>query len=164
MSKRYLLFFAALILSTSTFYGCEEDITPKPPKNDTDTTSPRVTFNSPATDAVDVAVDSTISVTFSEEINAFTVTTDTFSVTGDDAVDGEIVLAGGNLVATFTPSANLTNGTLYTVYLTSGIKDDGDNSLTPFIWNFTTVDSDDGDATSATPKVFGTAIYGRNKF
>ena len=162
MNRRYLLLFAAIILSASTFYGCEENETPKPHKDD-DETSPTVTFVFPPADATDVAVDTSISVTFSEEINAFSVTTDTFSVTGDDAVEGEIELAGGNLVATFTPSANLSNGTTYSVTLTSGIKDIDDNSLTSVTWDFTTVAAPQG-TQGEDGKVFGTAKFGKDNF
>ncbi len=103
---------------------------------DSDTTAPTVTFRSPSSGATGVAVDSTISVVFSEAMDTSTITISTFTV--DNAATGTIAFSGGNTIATLTPSSNLLNNTTYTVSLGAGIENVAGNSLSTTSWSFVT--------------------------
>lgn len=99
-----------------------------------DTTKPTVSQTSPANGVTGVAVNSAISVTFSEAIDPSTVTTSTFQVAG---VTGPVSVNG--TTATFTPSSNLGYNTPYTVTLTTGVKDTAGNTMAAnYTWSFTT--------------------------
>ncbi len=99
-----------------------------------DTTPPAVTSTSPANGATGVAVNATISATFSEVMDASTITTATFTVSG---VAGTV--AYSETTATFTPSGNLANNTTYTATITTGAKDAAGNPLANnYTWSFTT--------------------------
>ena len=102
-----------------------------------DTSGPSVTLKSPADGVTNISIDSTISATFDEAVNSATITASTFTVS--DGVAGTIALSGGNTIATFTPSSDLSNNTTYTVTLTTGITDDSGNTFAGTFWSFTTV-------------------------
>lgn len=118
-----------------------------------DTTPPSVAGVSPAADAADVAVNSSVTATFSESINPLTVTGATFQLAnGATPVAGTVSASGGT--ATFQPSAPLANATTYTATLTTGIKDPAGNALASSrSWSFTTGAAAD----IAPPAVTGTS-------
>src|SRR6202790_3281319 len=100
---------------------------------------PAVVSTVPANGAASAAVNTTISATFSEVMNAATINAASFTVTGPGAtpVAGAITFAG--TTATFTPTAALANGTLFTAMITTGAKDAAGAALaTNFAWTFTT--------------------------
>ena len=100
----------------------------------TDTTPPVVSTTSPANGATDVPINSSISATFSEVMDASTITTATFTVSG---VSGTVAYSG--TTATFTPSTNLASSTTYTATITTGAKDLAGNSIVSnYVWSFTT--------------------------
>ncbi len=104
-----------------------------------DTTPPAVDTGtiSPATGATGVAVNAPISVSFSEPMDASTITAATVEVSGGGAaVTGTITYTGQT--ATFTPDAILRYDTTYTVTITSGAKDPAGNPLAQYSWTFTT--------------------------
>jgi len=107
--------------------GAEADIMP-----------PRVTGTSPEEGTTGVPTTSSITATFSEDIDPATVTTATFSVK-DEAnatVPGTVASAGST--ATFSP-ASLSQGTRYTATLSTGIKDTAGNAMSQErSWSFTT--------------------------
>ena len=111
-----------------------------------DATAPTITDNSPTGD--DVAIDSVISVTFSEEMDR-----DSVSIVVD-GVDGTIAWNGN--VATFTPSA-LAYGTEYTVTVNG--KDIAGNELEEDIWTFTTL-KDEGTISGIVKDKDGNTIEG----
>jgi hypothetical protein len=83
---------------------------------------------------------SAITVTFSEVMDTSTITTSSFTVSdGGGNISGTISFSDGDTVATFTPSANLSYSTTYTVTLNSIIQDLAGNTLTATPWSFTTV-------------------------
>jgi hypothetical protein len=114
----------------------------KAPENITgppgDTTAPTVSSTNPANGAVGVAV---ITASFSEAMNASTITTATFAMSGPGAapITGTIAYNASTYIATFTPSSALAPSTAYTATITTGAKDAAGNALaTNHAWNFTT--------------------------
>lgn len=101
---------------------------------------PTVTSNSPADGSSNIAVGSTITATFSEDMDASTITASTFLVNdGSGNIAGTVTYAG--TTATLTPAANLNTDTGYTVTITNGAKDLLGNSLqTDYSWSFSTPD------------------------
>ena len=103
---------------------------------ETDTTSPTVSSTSPVADATGVAVDTAVSVTFSEAMDSSTITTDSFTLNG---VSGSVSY-DSTFTATFTPSASLEYSTTYTATLSAAITDAAGNPLaSAYSWSFTTV-------------------------
>ena len=103
-----------------------------------DTTAPTVSATNPIDGATGVAV---ITASFSEAMNASTITGATFKLTGPSAapVAGSITYDAANYLARFTPTTALVNGTAYTATLTTGMKDVAGNALTVnHVWNFST--------------------------
>jgi hypothetical protein len=128
VGKTYL---AAFVLA-ALVAGCGGSVTPKP-------ASPTVVSTVPANLAPAVAVNTTISSTFSGPMNAATITGTTFTVTGPGAtpVSGAVTYAGNT--ATFTPTAVLANGIIYTGTITTGVKDPAGVALAAnYVWTFTT--------------------------
>ena len=102
---------------------------------------PTVTSTSPANGATGVPTNTKISATFSEAMNAATITPLTFTVTGPGTtpVAGTVTYFGGSNTATFTPAANLAVNTLFTATITTGAKSVPGNALAAnFVWSFTT--------------------------
>ena len=103
-----------------------------------DITAPTVTLLDPLSNATGVATNKVIGITFSEAMNAATLTTATFTLKqGTTAVSGAVAYSGTK--ATFTPSAVLIAGTVYTATITTGAKDLAGNALAANTsWSFTT--------------------------
>jgi methionine-rich copper-binding protein CopC len=101
-----------------------------------DTTPPTVTAQSPAPNATNVPVNTTISATFSEAIQSGT---PSFVVTdpSNNVIAGAVSYNGGTQTATFTPTSALSAGTKFTVTL-SGARDLSGNLMSPVTWSFTT--------------------------
>ncbi|MGC2671529.1 MAG: Ig-like domain-containing protein [Candidatus Acidiferrum sp.] len=100
---------------------------------------PTVVSTVPANLATAVAVNTIISATFSEAMNAATINGTTFLVTGPGAtpVAGTVTYAGST--ATFNPTLALANSTLYTATITTGAKDPtGAGLAANYVWTFTT--------------------------
>jgi len=110
---------------------CEDAQTP-------DIAPPTVISTDPADDAVGIAVDTTVSATFSEAMDGATVTDATFLLESDaGAVAGTVGLATD--VATFTPASVLAFDTTYTATLTTGVQSDQGVALEEaHTWSFTT--------------------------
>jgi len=91
----------------------------------TSTGTPEIVSTVPANLATGVPLNQAISATFSEAMNALTISTATFQVTGPGgtAVVGTVSYDAVDFIATFTPTAVLTAGTTYTATVTSGATD-----------------------------------------
>jgi len=100
-----------------------------------DITAPTVSSVSPLDGDIDVAVSTTVSVTFSEAMDADTITTSSFTL---DSVSGSVSYDSGTYTATFTPSADLDEDTTYTATLSTAITDVAGNPLAEYSWSFTT--------------------------
>jgi hypothetical protein len=110
----------------------------------TDTMAPTVSSTTPANSATDVAVNTAITATFSEEMDGSTISTDTFLVDDGSAnIAGTVTYSG--TIATFTPATDLSYGTTYTATITTGAKDLAANALEEdYTWSFTTQPEIDG--------------------
>jgi hypothetical protein len=106
-----------------------------------DTTSPTVTSTIPADGAADVALNAAIVATFSEPMNAATITAANVLVTGPltTAVPGTVSYDTTNSTATFLPQSLLAANTLFTATVTVGVEDLAGNALAAdHTWTFTT--------------------------
>jgi hypothetical protein len=102
--------------------------------------APTVLSTSPAADASDVARNTTISVTFSEDIDPASITSTTFQVAPEQGTNITGTLAVSGAVVTFTPATALLFDTTYNVMLTTGITDvDGAPLAAGFTWSFRTL-------------------------
>jgi ice-binding like protein/Big-like domain-containing protein len=117
-----------------------------------DTTPATVVSTSPV---LAVALNSSISATFSEAMDPLTFTTSTFTLQqGTTPVSGLVSYAG--LTATFAPAAVLASDTTYMATITTGAKDLAGNPMTlNFVWSFTT--STASSACSQTSVALGSA-------
>jgi hypothetical protein len=108
------------------------------PKNASDTQAPEVSSVIPAPNATLIPVSDKPVVTFTEPVDAATVTSSSFTLKqGTTVVAGNVTASGAT--ATFTPSAALIGNTVYTVSLTTTIKDLAGNQMTAsYSWSFTT--------------------------
>ena len=106
-----------------------------------DTTPPTVLSTNPACGATAVAVNTVVTAVFSKAMDPLTITGSTFTLAGPGTtvVPGIVAYSGTGNSATFTPTSNLANNTLYTLTVTTGAKDLADNALAAnFTCGFTT--------------------------
>ncbi len=103
-----------------------------------DTELPTVTESNPLSDASNVSRNVVITATFSEEMDATTISSSSFTLTmGTTEVSGAVEYS--DLTATFTPSNSLSALTDYTATLTTDVKDLAGNALADdMMWDFTT--------------------------
>ena len=109
----------------------------------TDTTAPTVSGVTPLAGATGVATSTNVTATFSEALNAATLTNTTFTLRASGAgSDVLAVVSYANGAATLTPSAILTPNTQYTAKLkggAGGVSDVAGNPLAAdYSWSFTT--------------------------
>ena len=103
-----------------------------------DTVAPNVIATNPPNHAIGV---SNVSASFSEAMDASTITTTTFAMVGPDgtSVSGHVTYDATTDIASFTPDRTLAPGTNYSARVTTGAKDVAGNALVnDFVWSFTT--------------------------
>ena len=130
----FLGWLLAILLTAAA--GCSSDDNPAAPVGDT--VAPSVSSTNPANGATGVAV---ITATFSEAMNASTITTSSFAVSGPGAtpVAGTVAYDASTGIANFTPTSALALGSAYTATITTGVKDLAGNALASnHVWSFTT--------------------------
>jgi len=89
-----------------------------------------------------VPVMPTITATFSTDVDATTATTSNITLTEDyDAVDIPLTVSASGKVVTIMPTANLANGAVYKLDITTGLKASDGQPLTAISRSFTTVGS-----------------------
>ncbi|YCH14876.1 Ig-like domain-containing protein [Arthrobacter sp. D1-17] len=127
-----------------------------------DTTAPTVTGTSPAAGATGVAVTANVTGTFSEAMDAATITPATFTLTtgtgtGTTTVPADVRYDSTNRVVTLNPDADLAAGTAGTTYTatikggTDGVKDAAGNTLAADkTWTFTTAAAGGGTTETVT--------------
>lgn len=109
----------------------------------TDVSPPTVVVTTPSNGATGVATSTTITATFNEVVQSFTVNLATFSVktsTGA-SVAGTVKLSSDGKTGIFTPSAHLALSTSYTVTVRSVRDLAGNTMVTPKVWSFKTASS-----------------------
>jgi hypothetical protein len=109
-----------------------------------DTTPPTVTTTSPLDGATNVAINTTVTATFSEPMDAATITAaGTFTMTtttGAVNVPGTVTYNPATNTATFTPTSLLLHNTGYTATITTAAKDVAGNAMVANkVFSFTTV-------------------------
>lgn len=99
---------------------------------------PKVISTDPINGATGIALNKKITADFNKVMDVTTITTATFLLNqGMIAITGAVTYTG--TTAKFTPSVNLTAGTIYTATITTGAKDLLGNPIAAnYIWNFTT--------------------------
>ena len=105
-----------------------------------DITPPTVSYTNPENGAKRIQVDTKVVATFSEDVDAATVTSSTFLLKDgkSNPVAGSISHTG--LVTTFTPASPLSHYKTYTVTVTTGVKDLVGNPMAEnYVWSFTTI-------------------------
>jgi hypothetical protein len=140
-----------------------------------DATAPSVTSTTPANGATSVAVGSAVTATFSEALDASTVTTSTFQLLDQNnvAVPAVVSYDASALKATLTPSNPLIAGASYRAMLIGGasdprIKDMAGNALASNVsWTFATAapaqDSTPPTITSVSPGEGATGVNRNTK-
>jgi hypothetical protein len=104
-------------------------------------TPPTVILASPTCNSVGVALNKTVSVTFSEAMDPLTITTANLLLAGPGTtpVTGTVAYDALDDIATFNPTADLLSNTLYTFTVTTGVRDLAENPMaTDFVCKFTT--------------------------
>jgi hypothetical protein len=109
-----------------------------------DTTPPTVSSVSPVNGTMDVPTSTSITVAFSESLNAATVTSSTIKLlNGSTSVAATVTYNATDKTATITPTSMLANSTTYSISILSGgsgIRDVAGNALAQtFSSTFTTV-------------------------
>ena len=101
-------------------------------------TPPAVNSTNPVNAATSVPINQKIAATFSEAMDATTITASTFTLMqGTTAISGFVSYSG--TTAMFAPSSMLAPNTIYTVTVTTGAKDLSGNALANnYVWSFTT--------------------------
>ena len=101
-----------------------------------DTSLPQIVAVNLATGATCVPLDQTIKVTFDEQMDSLTINSSTVFIGG---VAGTVTYDVVSQTATLTPSANLAANTTFTITVTTGAKDMGEQPLAaPLNQTFTT--------------------------
>lgn len=118
-----------------------------------DTTAPTVSFTAPADTAINVALNANVTATFSEAMDAATITATTFTLTQAGVpVDGAVTYAG--TVAVFNPTSNLSSSLPYVATVSTGAKDVAGNALAAAkTWSFTTGTTTDAAAPTVSSTV-----------
>jgi hypothetical protein len=104
-------------------------------------TPPAVISTVPINGATGVPINRALSAAFSVAMNPATISAATFTVAapGGVAVTGVVTYVSAGSVATFTPTANLVPGTVYTATITTGAQDLAGVGLAGnYVWTFTT--------------------------
>ncbi len=113
--------------------GCGDDDPVSPPTGDT--TPPTVVSTNPLSGYTDVSVATVVRITFSEPIDSLSV--DSYSITISGSPIGDFGFSGSTV--TFTPLADLSYDTEYSVTATVDVTDMAGNGLTqPYGFTFTT--------------------------
>lgn len=118
-------------------YSCDDN--PPPSLLNTcpgDTTPPAISSYYPADKVTGIKVNSTITVTFYEQMDASTINTNTFLI--DNGVTGRVAYDSVTNTATFTADPPLSGNTNYNVTITTDVKDVAGNPFTGLLWSFTT--------------------------
>jgi hypothetical protein len=90
----------------------------------------------PTPSSTGVALNSTVTFQWDRAVDS---TQTVFALTDGGTVSGSLTYNSGNHNQTFTPTSNLTAGTVYTATVSAGLGLDGVTLLNPVTWQFTTL-------------------------
>jgi hypothetical protein len=110
-----------------------------------DTTQPTVISTIPVNGGT-IAVNDSVTATFSEAMRPATIGAASFTVAGGSAVTGTVTYDASNKSAIFNPSGSLASSSSYTATMTTGAKDLAGNPLVLKVWTFTTAAAGAGPA------------------
>jgi hypothetical protein len=125
-----------------------------------------VTSTSPANGATGIATTTTVTATFNQAIDQTTLNSSTFELrdAASNVISGIVTYNATTRTATLTPSAALTNSTVYTAIVRGGAADprvktaSGVTLASDQTWSFTTVASTPLTLTAKTPTLGATGI------
>ncbi len=123
--------------------------------------APSVASFSPQNGASGVSLNTTVSATFSQAMNASTISASTFTLaaTGGSAVTGTVSYDAATFIATFTPSAPLSYDANYVATITTGAQTSTGIALASNVtWSFTTVQGATPTVTAVTPSNSSTGV------
>jgi hypothetical protein len=126
-----------------------------------DITAPTIVSHQPPTNFNGVSPAATVTVTFSEPMDAATINATTFNlkITNGAAIAGVVTYNAATRTATLTPSASLPNPANFTATVTTGVKDVAGNALAAaFSWTFTTRDDTPPSITAIVPANGATGV------
>ena len=106
---------------------------------------PTVAFTFPQDGASDVPVNTSIVIGFDQPMNPDTINESTILVTANGTpISGTVTYDAESNVATFTPDADLPEGTVITVTVTTDVEDDEGNPMVdPYVFEFETGTEED---------------------
>ncbi|MBP6237901.1 MAG: Ig-like domain-containing protein [Saprospiraceae bacterium] len=101
-------------------------------------TPPTVISTDPASNATNVALDKTVTATFSVAMDPTTINTTTFTLyRGTTQVVGIVTYSG--TTASFNPTADMVSGAIYTATISNEVKNvAGTSMVNNYVWTFTT--------------------------
>lgn len=141
--NRYAKILLVSILSIGTFAGCKNATGPDNPATDPVINPPVVVIPvvsvvTPVDLATSVHLKSTLTARFNTDMDAATITADTFVVKhGDERIAGTVTYK--DRMATFAPVENFLVNTVYTATVTTGSKDTVSSAMaTAKVWSFVT--------------------------
>ena len=139
-----LTLLVANTIYTATITTIAEDVYGNPVLVDytwtfTTDIAPTITSTNPIDNATGVALNKTISATFSVPMNATTFTTSSFIVKQANTVVAGVISYSANTLS-FVPTSPLIENKVYTCTITSVVKNtNGTNMASNYVWNFTTI-------------------------
>lgn len=139
-----LTLLVANTIYTATITTIAEDVYGNPVLVDytwtfTTDIAPTITSTNPIDNATGVALNKTISATFSVPMNATTFTTSSFIVKQANTVVAGVISYSANTLS-FVPASPLIENKVYTCTITSVVKNtNGTNMASNYVWEFTTI-------------------------
>lgn len=122
------------LASVIMFAGCKEDTF-----IENLGVCPVVLSTTPQDGAIDVPLESQVTVTFNEAMNPETITQTSFTLLGKEQVQGQISYNTKTHTLTFVPNTKLDYATTYTGRVATSVKDLMGNALqTDYVWTFST--------------------------
>ena len=104
--------------------------------NSSDSVPPTVVSTNPQDKSVNIAINKSVNVTFSEPMLPTSINSATFKVQG---VTGTVSYDTATDIVTFKPTSDLAPNTTFTATVSTGVRDAAGNSLAlPKVWSFTT--------------------------
>ena len=130
----------AAFLSAAFLSGCGDSDNVNVGGTTPDASVPTVSSTNPGDAAADVAINRKITATFSEPMDAATMTAATFTLLqGTSPVSGTVTYAAAAATVTFAPAGDLAPSVPFTATITTGVKDPSGNALAVNkSWTFTT--------------------------